>query len=116
MDSIGIDEISFRPASSDALADPPVDQLSEIVMQAVEETSMLIESVLSYHTSNKSYKRLSSEAEGSSSKLQTLSSTSASVIQDIKFRVRTLHLASTLSLIDDYSGQKSFEKISNVYG
>lgn len=126
---------------SDALFDPPVDQLSEITLQALAETSALIQYVLALHSNAKS--RTSSDrgppsvngpahtalAVGAQAEqhqslprmtIQSMLNTCPGLVKEIQLRIEELHLASTLSSTNaetpSHLHNGPFQWIADMYG
>lgn len=129
------------PDESDALFDSPVDQLSEIALQALEETSALVQYVLAFHSNAKS--RTSSDrgppsvngpahtalAVGAQAEqhqslprmtIQNMINTYPGLAKEIQLRVEELHLASTLSSTNaetpGHLRNGPFQWIADMYG
>lgn len=100
---------------SDALFDPPIDQLTEIVMQALEETTALISSIVSFHLNSKEALRSKSNVT------LVVDGVVVSQYQPLLDRLsnilETLHLRSTVvstESVSPFSGD-SFQRIVELY-
>lgn len=129
------------PDESDALFDSPVDQLSEIALQALEETSALVQYVLGFHSNAKSrassdrappsvngpaHTALTAGAQAEPHQslprmtIQSMLNTFPGLVKEIQLRIEELHLASTLSSTNaetpSHLHNGPFQWIADMYG